>query len=162
MVEFKKILFPVHLTEMSSEVAPYVRAVAEKFDAEIHLLHVARGFGNYVDVYVVEDPETKFKKLVSNLEKEISSGAKGRLLAYKEKHFANYPKIKATVATGNVYEEILRYSDSEGIELIIMGAYRKKFADRFIFGAVAEKVAHLSTIPVLLIKKGETAAQDSQ
>jgi len=152
MVKFKKILFPVHLAEMSPKVAPYVSAVAEKFDSEIHLLHVAREFGHYIDVYVVEDPETRFKKLVSNLEKEIANNAQGRLLEFKEKYFANYPKITVQVGTGNIYEEILSYADSEGIDLIIMGAYRKKFSDRFIFGAVAEKVAELSTIPVMLIK----------
>lgn len=158
MVDFKKILFPVHLAEMSPRVAPYVNAVAEKFDSEIHLLHVARGFGHYVDVYVVEDPETKFKKLVSNLEKEISTGAKGRLLEFKEKYFADYPNIISKVSTGNIYEEILRYADAEEIDLIIMGAYRKTFTDRFIFGAVAEKVAELSTVPVMLIKHSDKAA----
>jgi len=152
MVDFKKILFPVHLAEMSPKVAPYVSTMGEKFDAEIHLLHVAREFGHYIDVYVVEDPETRFKKLVSNLEKEISSGAKERLIEFKERYFPNYPKVTVTVGTGNIYEEILHYADAENIDLIIMGAYRKKMTDRFIFGAVAEKVAELSTIPVMLIK----------
>jgi len=155
MVEFKKILFPVHLAEMSPKVAPYVSAMGEKFDAEIHLLHVARGFGHYIDVYVVEDPETRFKKLVSNLEKEISAGAQERLLEFKEQHFANYPKLKVTVTSGNIYKEILNYADAEEIDLITMGAYRKKMTDRFIFGAVAEKVAELSTVPVMLIKRAE-------
>jgi nucleotide-binding universal stress UspA family protein len=155
MVDFKKILFPVHLSEDSPKVAPYVRTMAEKFDAEIHLLHVARGFDHYVDVYVVEDAETRFKKLVSNLEKEISSGAKGQLLNFKEKYFEKYPKTKVNVVAGNIYEEILRYAESEGIDLIIMGTARRKFADRFIFGAAAEKVAELSTIPVMLVKQPE-------
>ena len=53
MVDFKKILFPVHLSELSPKVAPYVSAVARKFEAEIHLLHVTRGFNHYVGVYVV-------------------------------------------------------------------------------------------------------------
>jgi nucleotide-binding universal stress UspA family protein len=156
MVDFKKILFPVHLSEISPKVAPYVRAVAQKFDAEIHLLHVARGFDHYVDVYVVEDTETRFKKLVSNLEKEISSGAKGRLLQFKKDYFEDYPNTKVTVATGNIYEEILHYAESEGIDLIIMGTYRRTFANRYIFGAAAEKVAELSSIPVMLVKQSET------
>ena len=158
MVDFKKILFPIHLSEMSPKVASYVSAVARKFEAEIHLLHVARGFNHYVGVYVVEDSETRFKKLVSNLEKELAIGAKERLLEFKQKYFPDFPNIKTTVISGNIYEEILRYADSENIDLIIMAAYRKKFADRFIFGAVAEKVAELSTIPVMLVKHDQTPA----
>ena len=52
MVDFNKILFPVHLSELSPKVAPYVATLARKFDAEIHLLHVAREFNHYIDVYV--------------------------------------------------------------------------------------------------------------
>lgn len=160
MVDFKKILFPIHLSELSPKVAPYVRTMAEKFDAEIHLLHVAREFNHYIGVYVVEDSETRFKKLVNNLEKEISSGAKERLLEFGKKYFDNYPKMRTTVVSGNIYEEILRYAESERIDLIIMGTYRRKFAaDRFIFGAVAEKVAELSTIPVMLIKHTDMESQ---
>jgi len=159
MVDFNKILFPVHLSELSPKVAPYVRTVARKFDAEIHLLHVAREFNHYIGVYVVEDSETRFKKLVNNLEKEITSGAKERLFEFKEKYFEKFPNIIATVVSGDIYEEILRYAESESIDLIIMGTYRKKFADRFVFGKVAEKVAELSTIPVMLIKHIEPAHQ---
>ena len=140
-------------------MAPYVGTMARKFDAEIHLLHVAREFNHYIDVYVVEDSETRFKKLVNNLEKEITSGAKERLLEFKKKYFDKFPKIVTTVASGNIYEEILRYAESESIDLIIMGTYRKKFADRFVFGKVAEKVAELSTIPVMLVKHVQPAPQ---
>jgi len=36
MKEFKKILFPVDLSDVAPKIVPFVRAMAEKFDATIH------------------------------------------------------------------------------------------------------------------------------
>ena len=38
MVEFKRILFPVDLSESSDKMIPYVKAVAKKFDSKIYIL----------------------------------------------------------------------------------------------------------------------------
>jgi len=37
MTEFQKILFPVDLSESSEKILPYVRMVAKKFDAKVHI-----------------------------------------------------------------------------------------------------------------------------
>ena len=37
MKEFKKILFPVDLSESSEKILPYVQEVAKKFEAKIHI-----------------------------------------------------------------------------------------------------------------------------
>ena len=59
MEGFKKILYPIALTDMSPIIAPYVVTMAQKFDAEVHLLHVLRRFDWYVDTYVSESPEAR-------------------------------------------------------------------------------------------------------
>lgn len=40
MIEIKKILFPLDLTENSSKILPYVLSVSEKYNSTIYLLHV--------------------------------------------------------------------------------------------------------------------------
>ena len=45
MEEFKNILYPVALTDISSRIAPYVVTMAKQLDAQVHLLHVLRRFG---------------------------------------------------------------------------------------------------------------------
>ena len=44
MKEFKKILFPVDLSESSEKIVPYVQTVADKFESQFHLLFVALAF----------------------------------------------------------------------------------------------------------------------
>jgi nucleotide-binding universal stress UspA family protein len=50
--EFKRILFPVDLSESSAKIVPYVQTVAKKFDAEIHNLLVARVLDYFTGIYV--------------------------------------------------------------------------------------------------------------
>ena len=41
---------------------------------------------------------------------------------------------------GDAAEEILKYVQSEGMDLIIMGSHGRKGRDKVTFGSVAEKV----------------------
>jgi len=49
MEGFKKILFPVALTDISPVVAPYVATMIKRFGADLHLLHVRRRFDWFVE-----------------------------------------------------------------------------------------------------------------
>jgi nucleotide-binding universal stress UspA family protein len=157
MIAFQKILFPVHLSEMSSKVAPYVATMARKFEAKIHLLHVARNFDYYVDVYVAEDSTTGFKKTVSNFQTELLRVAKNRLMAFQKEHFADFPEIGTQVASGKIEEEILRVADAEEVDLIIMGAHTRPFIDTIVFGSVAKKVVEGARVPVMVVRESDIA-----
>lgn len=150
MEVFKKILFPVSLTPISPKVAPYVASMAEKYQAEIHLLHVTRALDAMVNTYIVQPSITEFKKLASNVEQEILSGAQSRLSDFRKKHFDNFLNLKTTVVSGNNYNEILNYVEAEKIDLIIMGTGSP--LHKMVFGAVADKVSKLAAVPVMLIK----------
>jgi hypothetical protein len=58
---FKKILFPVDLSEVSPIIAPYVGEMAARFDAEIHLLFVARILQHFTSIYVPHPSVSKFE-----------------------------------------------------------------------------------------------------
>ena len=40
MIKLKRILLPTDFSELSSEATKYACALAEQFDAELHMLHV--------------------------------------------------------------------------------------------------------------------------
>ncbi|MEQ8235944.1 MAG: universal stress protein [Syntrophomonadaceae bacterium] len=56
------------------------------------------------------------------------------------------------VNKGNAAEEILKYSDFAGIDLIVLGHLGKGAASGFPIGSVAQKVAAFSKCPVLIVK----------
>ncbi len=150
MEGFSKILYPVALTDVSPKVAPYVVTMAKKFDAEVHLLHVLRRFDWFVDTYVSDPPKPDFKRIASDFESQVLSQAQKKLDAFIESHFKDVSIGKAAVVSGTNYKQIIQYVESEKIDLIIMGTGTT--LQKVMFGAVAEKVSRLSSVPVMLIR----------
>ena len=149
MEEFKNILYPIALTDISPKVATYVATLAKQLDAQVHLLHVLRRFDWFVDTYVQESPEPDFKRIASDFEDKLLVQAKQKLEAFKQKHLKDIRIANAIVATGTHYRQIIDYAKSEGIDLIIMGTGTK--GQRLMFGSVADKVSRLAKLPVMLI-----------
>jgi nucleotide-binding universal stress UspA family protein len=56
------------------------------------------------------------------------------------------------LAQGNPSEELLKFSQQMGMDLLIMGSLGRTGMEKFLLGSVAEKVVSQSAIPVLLIK----------
>jgi nucleotide-binding universal stress UspA family protein len=152
MPSFKKILYPIALTEVSPVVAPYVVTMARQFDADVHLLHVLRRFDWFVDTYVSDSSTPDFKRIATDFESQVLAKTKQKLDRFIEHHFKDVRITKASVVSGTHYKQILQYVESEGVDLIIMGTGTT--LQKVVFGAVAEKVARLAEVPVMLIKSG--------
>lgn len=150
MEDFKSILYPVALTDISPKVAPYVVTLARQLGAQVHLLHVLRRFDWFVDTYVSEPPEPDFKRIASDFESQVMTQVKQRLSVFQKKYLSDIQIANTAVVSGTHYKEILSYVESEGIDLIIMGT--GTLVQKMMFGSVAEKVSKLSTVPVMLVK----------
>jgi nucleotide-binding universal stress UspA family protein len=150
MAEFKNMLYPVALTDISLKVAPYVVTLAKKLDAQVHLLHVLRRFDWFVDTYVPESPKPDFKRIASDFEDKILVQAEQKLEGFKQKHLKDIRIANAVVVSGTHYRQILDYAKSEEIDFIVMGTGKRR--QKMMFGSVADKVSRLAKIPVMLIK----------
>ncbi|MCJ7682752.1 MAG: universal stress protein [Desulfobacteraceae bacterium] len=144
MLEFKKILFPVDLSETSAKLVPHVTTMAEQFGSRIHLIFVARILDYFSTIHVASDS-------INKIEKDLVEGAERRLKEFKEEHFQAFSDLSAVVVSGDASEEILNYARSEGIDMIILGTHGRKGLDKIVFGSVAERVAKGSPVPVLLV-----------
>ena len=150
MEDFKSILYPVALTDISPKVAPYVVTLARQLDAKVHLLHVLRRFDWFIDTYVSDPPKPDFKQIASDFETQVLSQAQQKLKAFEKRYLSDIPIVNTTVVSGTHYRQILGYAKSEGIDLIVMGTGTA--VQKVMFGAVAEKVSRLAPIPVMLVK----------
>ena len=144
MKEYKKILFPVDLSESSEKIVPEVQALVKKLESQIHLLFVARVFDYFGSIYVPAPS-------ITTLEKDIIDGAEKRIDEFVDQYFSDYPDTKAAVVTGDATEEIIKYIESQGIDLVIMGTHGRKGMDKIIFGSVADRVVKTAPVPVLVV-----------
>ena len=150
MEEFKSILYPVALTEISPKVAPYVATLAKQLGARVHLLHVLRRFDWFVDTYVSDPPKPDFKRIASDFEDQIMEQAQQKLKSFVDRYLKDLEIAKASVVSGTHYRQILDYAEVEGIDLITMGTGKR--SQKMMFGSVADKVSRLAKVPVMLIK----------
>lgn len=54
---------------------------------------------------------------------------------------------------GSPYETIVQYSEKKKIELIVLGSFGKTALTRILMGSVVERVASLSSLPTLVVKR---------
>ena len=64
--------------------------------------------------------------------------------------------FESVVVEGNPGSEIIRYAETSGMDIIILGAVGRTGLDKFLLGSVAEKVVRNSKIPVLTIPREQT------
>ncbi|MGB5157574.1 universal stress protein [Desulfobacterium sp. N47] len=143
-MKFKKILFPVDLSEASPKIVPYVNEMAKKFDSEIHILFVARAFQYFTSIYVPHPSVDLF-------ENAVIEGGRKSIEEFAEKHFKDSEKIKIAIVNGDAAEEIINYIKEHDIDMLIMGTHGRKGIDKLLFGSVAEKVTKATPIPMMLI-----------
>lgn len=143
-MEFKRILFPVDLSETSAKIVPAVQSVARRYGASVHLIFVARVFDYFTSMYVPHPS-------VSQFEKEVLEGAEKRLYEFADQHFREAAGTKVKVLAGDPSDEILKYVTDHGIDLVIMGTHGRKGIDKVIFGSVAERVVKSSPVPVMVV-----------
>jgi len=122
--------------------------MAEKFGAELHLLHVLPPVVNPLVTDIdIAIPEESSKALVQKLEEQMIE------------EYANKidPAINHVVAVkdGHVSSEILNYLLDETIDLVILGAYGLSGVELVLFGSVAKRIAHKAPCSVMIVRKRE-------
>jgi len=144
MIEIKKILFPLDLTENSSKLLPYVLSISEKYSCIIYLLHVVQDLNRWGKLYVPHPS-------MDNFQKEANKAAKKAMDRVCENQLQSCPNFQKKIVSGDPATEILKTIDSEGIDLVIMGTHGRKGLEQTIFGSVAADVVKKSSAPVLVI-----------
>lgn len=144
-MRFQNILFPTDFSDCSMVALDYARDLAEKFHGTLHVLTVVYDLS--APPGVVPFPAS-YQAMLTDLEnsardhvEKVASQIKG------------VKKIHTAVRKGMEDQEILRYAESEKVDLIVMGTHGRRGLEHLIIGSTAEKVIRRATAPVLTIRK---------
>ena len=144
MIAFQNILFPVDLSESAAKLSAYIKYVADKFGAKVHLLCVVQDLENYEGFFIPHPSLDIFAE-------ELKTGASKKLDHFRAEYMSDIPDVEYDAVLGDPAEEIVKYAKEHDIDLIIMGTHGRKGLDRLVFGSVAEKVVKMSPVPVLTL-----------
>ncbi len=146
----KKILWPNDLSKCSESVLPYVKSLAEKYNAEVHVLYVAEDLAHHKSWYGDFSPQ-HVEKIMQWEQKRASE----RQLEICRKHLEDCARYFRHIAVGEPAREILNFIEVNKIDLVVM--CRKGEQGDFDMGGVAQKIAAHSPVPVLI---GPNAGDD--
>jgi universal stress protein A len=145
MIEIKRILVPTDFSEHSEKALRYGIALAEKFGAELYLLHICQDLAVYQpDAITVAPP------VVPPVE-ELTAAARATLDRLIVEHHLENKTVHAEVIEGPPVEEIVDYAHDNKIDLIVIATHGRGWFAHLLLGSVAEKVVRKAPCPVMAV-----------
>lgn len=139
------ILVPYDFSDQAANALRFALQYDEEQKRTVHLLHVvemmSRPFLN-IEEEVLDD-------LKSEVEKNILTRAEEEVL---NKFSVEQNNVKVQVAFGHTAQTILKFADSEKMDLIVMGTRGATGMRELLVGSNTEKITRASTIPVIAVK----------
>lgn len=152
MMEFKKILWPTDLSENATQALPYVKSLAEKYQAEVHLLHVVEDVRQFDHIGGNARPS-----FLKEFQEKVVQRGKHRLEETCQKELVGCPGYQKQIVVGDPAREILKTIEKEDIDLVVMATHGYgegtggERTVHFPFGSVSEKVVKNSPVPVFAV-----------
>jgi len=157
ITDIKRILYATDLSDNSAYAFGYAINLADKFDAEIVILHVIdktmestqimfAGYINYAQT------EGDLEKRKARIHEDINN----RLKQFIDKNVADNPEsagkvISIEICQGYPADEILKKADDLHCSAIVMGTHGKGIVSQAFFGSVAKRVLRRVRKPVFVI-----------
>jgi nucleotide-binding universal stress UspA family protein len=145
-MQIKNILVPVDFSECSDHAVEYALYLAEKYEAEMTLLHV---------IVLFQGESHKKKKLddYEELVREKEKSGLDKINALHKNAGNRGVTVNSEVARDiTEYQAILEFIAGNNIDLVVMGTHGRTGIKKWIYGSVAEKIVRLSPAPVLTIQ----------
>ncbi|MGE3809368.1 MAG: universal stress protein [Gemmataceae bacterium] len=149
MIDLRRVLVPTDFSKHSETALTYGGTFAERFGAELHLLHVQQDLAIVVpDVISALPPpmparDDLIATVVAAFNRLVHMHALEKLTVVKEVRF------------GTPYHEIVEYARESNIDLIVMGTHGHGGLVHLLLGSVTEKVVRKSPCPVLTVRNPE-------
>ena len=149
---YTRILVPTDFSAPSDAALEHARAVARRFGASLHLLHVAED--PYRALYSAE----VFVPEIEGLREEILGNALGRLKQRVTPQDVSELHTTTDAVIGTPPWSIVEYAGAHDIDLIVMGTHGRGGMSHLVMGSVAERVVRTAPCPVLTVRQPAKAA----
>ncbi|MFQ6607376.1 MAG: universal stress protein [Fidelibacterota bacterium] len=146
-IALKKIMITTDFSEFSRYAFRYATILAEKFTAELIIVHVIQPTITPADfAWAVPPP---------NLSGEFDELAKQSLDRLAKELIPNSIKSRTILTHGSPAREIIETGRKENVDMIIMSTHGLGGLSHVLFGSTTEKVVRKSPCPVLTIRHPE-------
>ena len=144
-VSIRRILFPTDFSAPAKEAQKYAMAFADRFGAELHLMHVVPDIA-----MPLPDSTTSWTLPAADMKLQVEAAEKQLSLELGPEWIERH-RVVCKAVVGFAVEEIVEYAKKHDIELIVIGTHGRTGLSHLLLGSVAEKLVRLATCPVLTV-----------
>ncbi len=148
-MKLNKIIVPTDFSEYSFSALSYASDLAEKWEAEIHLVYVLEEIPAFFSANDLEKSKQNFINSGEDIARK-----KVKELTHNLSEDTNL-KIIPVLRKGINYEQIISYSKEIDADLIVIATHGRTGVLYTLLGSVAEKVIQFAKCPVLVVKLKE-------
>jgi universal stress protein A len=141
--EIKRILLATDLSEYAGHATKYACELADRFEAELHVLYV---FGE-----LLPNADWSYPQLKEHVEKQKQAQADA-LTKIVPADWQSAHRVVHATAEGSADAEIIRYAKQHNIDLIVLTTHGRTGLAHVLIGSTAERVVRLAPCPVLTIR----------
>jgi len=145
---FKNIGFCTDFSEHADEAFSIALELAERFGANLHIIHVMVSFSLAPPVHATYMPIEYDPGFIE----EVTEAARNSI---KVKYTDKIPEgvsCEVSLLSGYASTEILRTVEEKGIDLIIMGSHGLTGLAHVLFGSTADRVVRKAPCSVLTVR----------
>ena len=151
-LKFQRILVAVDGSEGSRKASEVGVDLAEKFGAQLYVLHAFRGYPEYMTMFpTAPSPSGEAIEQYEAYAKKAALEVVGRTVAIAEKRGIK-AKAHTTETIGSAVQVITDYAASEKIDLIVMGTRGLGGFKKMLLGSVSSGVVTHAPCTVLVVR----------
>ena len=151
-LRFQRLLVAVDGSEGSAKASEVAVDLAEKFNAQLYVIHAFRGYPEYMTVFPsAPSPSGEAIEAYEAYARKAALEVVGRTVTMAEKKGVKAnPKTSETI--GSVVQTITDYAVVEKIDLIVMGTRGMGGFKKMLLGSVSSGVVTHAHCPVLVVR----------
>ena len=143
-IKLKKILVGCDFSPDSGQALSHALSLAQEFEAELHLVNVieAPAQPNFLkaEASAPEEIQEDFRQLLDQKLKD--------LVPEEARHWCT---PQTGILEGQPYEELAKYSEANGIDMIVMGIRGHGLVKTLFLGSTTDRVVRRAPCPVLSV-----------
>jgi nucleotide-binding universal stress UspA family protein len=150
---FHRILVGTDFSETSIVAADLAVELAERFGAELMLVHA------------YEDPllaYADYDRVPTGFVKEIEIAARAGTERELERVRKRVPRADALLRVGTPWREVLGAAAETNSDLVVVGTHGRRGLRHVMLGSVAERVVRMANVPVLTVRAAVSASGEGR
>jgi nucleotide-binding universal stress UspA family protein len=146
MITLKTVLVATDFSEPSEAAVRYGRALADAFDAALHVMHVVP------DSMALPWATMADGLAMADVQKQWEREAQERLVQLIPGDDPLGARVTFLTRAGDPVRQIVGYAAEQGIDLIVLGTHGRGPVAHMLMGSVAERVVRGAPCPVLTVR----------